>query len=1103
MLKKFKGLLLALMVMALVANVSLPAFAQNPTGSIRGVVKDQQGAIVTNADILVKNTATGDTRKGNTGQDGLYTVSNLQPGQYEISISAKGFKQVTIPATVEVGTSFAGDVTLEIGVGNEVVDVVAGGQATLEKESNQVAGVINKQKIDAMPLNGRNFLQLALLEPGVSVSAKDPGSQNNLFNVSIGGASSALTRLTVDGGSIVDPVCGGAAQNFSTETVQEFQISTYNFDLSTGVTSVGAINIVSRAGGNEFHGSGFLYFRDHNLSAVPTLQKPTKDFDPFFRRYQYGGSFGGPIKKDKAFFFGNVEWLNQDTVVSNVVTGFPGFSQFNTTFPSPYDGVLLNTRGDFSISDKHKLFTRYSFDNNKTFAPDGGNILPSRWRDNRSRDHNAQAGLTTLFTNTLVNDFRFNFQRITNDEEVPTEAQCPATEIGCFGRGGVQINFASSNLAFGNTVNAPQNRRLNRYQSVETLSWEKGAHRLKFGAEWEHNYGFGKWAFLDPGLLVVYDPELVVLTNNTVAAQINAIAGLPQTIKDTVINLSRIPLPAAFTTPGATITLTDILNLPLAAGAVGIGDPSQPPPFNTDIARQGNRYRFYAQDSWRIRPNFNLLYGLSYQYETNLGNHDLAKPALLKNIIGDIGKQRKDKNNFAPSVGFTWDVGSKGKTVIRGGGGVYYDTILFVTRLQERATNGPAGNGRSQVATAYFQNTIPFASLPTIPGLPAAVQASLAGAVAQFNPPIGTSINFTSFPTKFTAQNFLTLLNQQSAAIQSGLTAAGAAGFSGLDFFKTGTGILDPDLVTPYSVQFSIGFQHKLRQDTVLNVDFVSRRRLHSLFQSDAERYNRVTALGGPVLPKCVGAQAVNPTTQCANGSIAVTQSSGRSDYRALLVKLDKRFANRYQLTASYALASRREFLTGEDLNDFFRYQVPQGPRHSLTISGLVDLPYGLQGSLIAIYQSREPFNARYSGSADFNGDGTTGDTLPGLKPFSLGRETNKNELLQLVATFNATLAGTKAANGATINPITLPTKFSFGDDFWSHDVRLAKSFKFNNEKYSATLFVEAFNVFNISNLTGYSSRLNNSFGVPTGRAGQNFGTGGPRALQIGGRFSF
>ena len=175
----------------------------------------------------------------------------------------------------------------------------------IDKQNYKIDGVISRQKIDALPLNGRNFLQLALLEPGVGVSTSAPGNANSLFNVSIGGADSALTRLTVDGGSILDPVTGGAAQNFSTESIQEFQISTFSFDLSTGVTSVGAINIVSRTGSNSVHGNGFLFYRDHTFAAIPTFFRPAATFDPFFRRYQYGGSLGGPIKKDKAFFFAN------------------------------------------------------------------------------------------------------------------------------------------------------------------------------------------------------------------------------------------------------------------------------------------------------------------------------------------------------------------------------------------------------------------------------------------------------------------------------------------------------------------------------------------------------------------------------------------------------------------------------------------------------------------------------------------------------------------------------------------------------------------------------------------------------------------------------
>lgn len=1088
MYKKFKGLLLALLTLALVANAALPAMAQNPTGSIRGVVKDEQGAVVSNTTVTVKNKATGETRKGNAGDDGLYTFSNLQPGEYEVTFEAQNFAQRTIPATVQVGSSTSVDVTLTVGGGSEIIDVQSAG-ATLEKESTQIAGVINQKKIDALPLNGRNFLQLALLEPGVGVSTRAPGAQNNLFNVSIGGASSAATRLTVDGGSIVDPVCGGAAQNFSTETVQEFQISTFNFDLSTGVTSVGAINIVSRTGTNDLHGSGFLYYRDHNLSAVPTLRKPTEDFDPFFRRFQYGASVGGPIKKNKAFFFSNIEWLAQDDVVSIVHTGpniggVNPFTQFDTTFPSPYNGLLFNSRVDVDISSKHKFFGRYSFDNNDTLAPDAANALPSNWRFNENNTHNAQAGLTTLFTSKLVNDLRFNYQRIANDNPVPTAEQCPDSDPGCIGRGGVQINVNGSNIRIGNTVNAPQFRRLDRYQTVNNVSWEKGAHRVRFGGEWEHNYGYGGWAFLDPGLLVVHNPADVLATNAAIAA-----APLPAQVKAALT----IPISPAFSTPGARLTLQDLLSLPLIAGAVGIGDPSQPPPFNGDIARRSNRFRFFGQDTWRVRPNITLLFGAAYQFETNLANFDLEKPALIAPLIGETGRPSKDKNNIAPSVGFTWDVGSKGKTVVRAGAGIYYDTILFVTRLRERATNGPAGNGRSQVATIYFQNSFAF---PQIPGLPAPLN--------QINPALGTPIDFRTIPTKFTAANFLTLYNAQAPVIQTGLRQAGEAGFAGLDFFKTGTDILDPNLETPYTEQFTAGVQHQLRRDMVLNVDFVLRKGVHSLFQNDYNLANRVASLGGPRIPRCVGAAAINPAAQCSNGPISVITSSGRSDYRAMLVKFDKRFSNRYQLTASYALQSRTQFFTGENLFDWFANRGPAGGRHALTISGVLELPKGFQASLIAIYNSPDTNNARIAGSIDFNGDGTTGDTLLGLPINSLGRGTSKRDLIRIVDEFNRNFAGRPDARGATIPTVVLPPNFQFNDSFISHDIRLSKAFRFGeSERFSWNFFVEAFNVFNIANLTGFSATLNSSFGQATGRAGQNFGTGGPRAFQLGSRISF
>src|SRR5262249_11746676 len=156
-------------------------------------------------------------------------------------------------------------------------------------------------------------------------------------------------------------------------------------------------------------------------------------------------------------------------------------------------------------------------------------------------------------------------------------------------------------------------------------------------------------------------------------------------------------------------------------------------------------------------------------------------------------------------------------------------------------------------------------------------------------PAIGTGIHFTVFPTKFTGANFLTVLNAQGPIIQGLLKQAGDAGFSGIDFFKTGTGILDPNLQVPYSEQFSIGAQRQVRSNLAVSADFVLRKQVHQLFQSDFNLFNRAAALGGPVIPRCVGTAAITAAAQCSNGPINVVQSSGRNQYKALLVKVDKR----------------------------------------------------------------------------------------------------------------------------------------------------------------------------------------------------------------------
>src|SRR5262245_18242340 len=364
----------------LMIAVTVAAPAQTPTGALRGSVTDQAKAIVSDAVVTMKNKDTGAKREVSSKSSGEFFINNLPPGEYEVEVMSSGFKTHISSVTIKVGDTSTVEVTLEVGDISGGTVTSGDRTARINLSDFKVDGVITRQKIDSLPLNGRNFLQLASLEPGVRVSTGSRGDANNLFNVSIGGGASDLTRLTVDGGNIVDPVTGGAAQNYSVETIQEFEISSFNFDMKTGVTSVGAVNIASRTGTNEYHGSGFGYYRDNHMSAYPTLNRVANNPDPFFRRLQAGFTLGGPIIKNKLAWFTNLEKLNQTTAYSTIHTGAPVFSQFDTVTSSPYKGWLYNLRLDYTINSKHSVFLRYSSDNNKVFGPAAAqNIMPSNW----------------------------------------------------------------------------------------------------------------------------------------------------------------------------------------------------------------------------------------------------------------------------------------------------------------------------------------------------------------------------------------------------------------------------------------------------------------------------------------------------------------------------------------------------------------------------------------------------------------------------------------------------------------------------------------------------------------------------------------------------
>lgn len=1045
------------------ALVALSGFAQAPVGTLRGVITDSSGGIVKSAHVTITDKQRSSQRDLLTDAVGAFAAPALSAGEYEVKVEAPGFRTALRLATVEIGVTTTANITLELGPTRDVVNIEAT-SAQVDYDSHTIDGVVHRQQIEDLPLNGRSFLQLAFLEPGVAASATPLGQYNRQFDVSVLGGAADTTRITVDGEIVNDPINGGTAQNLSQEVVQEFQISSVNFDLSTGIAAGGAVNIVTRGGTNQYHGTGFFYFRDHNMAAYPALQRDPLNPDPFFARRQTGFTFGGPIIKDKLFFFTAYEHANQQGVFSFNPSD-PAFKGFAGTFGAPYHANQFDTRIDYRLNQKHNAFIRYSHDGNDSFGQHADNSLPSNWAENTNYSDSGTFSLISAFTNNLVNEFRFGETFWNNQNHPPAADECP----GCLGVGGPQVMVIGAGLEFGNTTNSPQSRLVRRYIFSDNATWQHGAHRIKFGGEWEYLYGVGTYAYLEPGYLILYSPSQVAGYNSLVPASL------------------QIPVKSSYN------SLADILSLPLYELVTAVGETGQPPQFQRGNADHNNRTHLYLQDTWKISPRLTVNFGLAHSFESNLINYDLSKPAFLTPIVGANGltPPQHQKKNFSPAIGFNWSPLPDNKTVIRGGFGIYYDTIDITERLIERGFLGPLGTGRPIVTGSIFPN-------PIGPG----------------------TIQFTSAPTRFTgglAEQLLPTLRGLLAQELNQNPANTDLTVRNINVFKTTNGT-NGDLISnhfrvPYSEHFSIGAQHQLSNDFVVSADFVYRHFVHNqIYGIDLERYQSLA----PVLPRCNAANAISPVAQCANGPITGLLSDGRGTYKGLLVKADKRFSKRYQLLASYALQSNQQMsdtqydggATSEGIYNLNNYDASYGnisPRHILNVSGTVNLPWGLQASFISSFQSRAPFQPFIPG-IDLTGSGINGFALPGsgYNQFNFGL--GKSDLVTLVNQYNQTYAGKNGPIPGQVFPkITLPANYDFGRNFNSQDLRITKYIPTRTERVKLKIFGEVFNLFNYANLSGYSNNLTNpsGFGQPSERTRQIFGTGGPRAFQLGARLNF
>ena len=398
----------------------------------------------------------------------------------------------------------------------------------------------------------------------------------------------------------------------------------------------------------------------------------------------------------------NLEHNNQDSVVT-VQPVAQEFARFGRIVPSPFDGRQIDARFDARLTANHSLFLRYSHEGNHSLSPPFGTVtLPSNWLKESNWSDQSIVGWTGVLRQNLVNDLRFAYTYWRIRDRLPNSADCPGD---CIGLGFPRVEVLGTGLLLGNYDSGGADLR--RFGATDGMTWQKGSHLLRAGFEWEHYRSAGSFNFHDPASMLLYSPATVRAFNATVAPA------------------EQIALPAAFE------TLDDILRLPLVSFLAGIGQPEQPPPFQADIARQNNRWLFYWHDAWRVRPSLTLNYGIRYSFETNAVNQDLDKPPYLAPILGPrgLGASRPDRNNVGPAAGLAWRVTKDGRTVLRAGGGIYYDTVLQIDRLRERSVIGPRGNGRIPIDGSVVPNL-----LPNIPGVP-----------------LLRPLSFTSNPTAFTA----------------------------------------------------------------------------------------------------------------------------------------------------------------------------------------------------------------------------------------------------------------------------------------------------------------------------------------------------------------
>ena len=709
---------LSLILLSLLLPVSLAA--QTHRASLRGTIYDPQSAAIPGATVRLRNIATGEIRETTSGAAGEYAISSLQPGAYELSVEKTNFVKRTQSLELLVNDQRHYDVTLDVGGISDPYKIDVAFEALLKKENASLGTVIENRQITGLPLDGRNFYELSLLVPGAVPPAQgSAGSVRGDFAFSVNGAREDANNFLLDGVYNLDPKLNTFGVRPSVDAIREFEMLTSTYDASFGRNPGAQVNVVLNSGSNDFHGSLFEFHRNAALDAR-NFFAPASEPKPKYIRNQFGGSFGGPIRHDRTFFFADYEGTRSRegiTRITNVPTALErtgNFSQSVSGVPTnpftglPFDNGIIpeffinpvgrtiaalyplpnrnvpfqnfvsspilrddndsfDARVDHHLNSSAQLTFRYSFGDRDLFEPFTGPtfaLVPGFGDSVNRRSQNGMAALTLLLTPNLVNESRVAFSRVASS--VRQEASVLNSEIGLPTISprerdlGLSFITVTGFSPLGDEGNNPQNSVTNVYQLLNNSSYVHGNHLLKFGVDLRFSQ---QNAFRD------------------------------------VESRGRLQFSPFFQLTGN--ALGDLLlGFPLLTSVARVDNPQQ---IRTES------YNFFINDGYRVTPRLTLNAGLRYEYNsppvdaTDRANvYDVATQSLVQ--VGTNGVPRSgfesDKNNFAPRVGFAWSVSAG--TVLRGGYGIYYDQSALAP-AEALYFNSP-----------FFDNNI-FFSLPGLP----------------------------------------------------------------------------------------------------------------------------------------------------------------------------------------------------------------------------------------------------------------------------------------------------------------------------------------------------------------------------------------------------